>query len=180
MIVVYHSYLSYYTVRLISLVPAEIHKMKKQVGSFTFGYSWVIRYNSYSPMVHVCLSPIFLNTAASSCCFAQSKPEGLIIINITEHTRWNRKYIGIDLIKKHKMWVGTFSWASADCVVGVGLFEAASPQCVWPIGPDGVNILAAARVWKSCKLPIVSLRTHSTDTQQPKSKPIINLKQSEP
>lgn len=40
----------------------------KRIKHRAFGYNCVIRYNSYRPIVQVCLSPIFLNMAASSCC----------------------------------------------------------------------------------------------------------------
>lgn len=40
----------------------------------------------------------------------------------------------------------TFNCESAECVAGDGLLAAESPQWVWPTGPDGVNILAAANV----------------------------------
>ena len=39
----------------------------------TLGYNLVIRYNSYKTIEQVCLSPIFLKIAASSCCKTQNQ-----------------------------------------------------------------------------------------------------------
>lgn len=43
----------------------------------------------------------------------------------------------------------TFNWASAECVPEAELLAAESLQWFCPPGPDAVNILAAAKVWKS-------------------------------
>lgn len=50
--------------------------------------------------------------------------------------------------KKKEQQESTFNWESAECEAGgAELLAAESPQWVWPTGPDGVNILAAAKVW---------------------------------
>lgn len=75
--------------------------------------------------------------------------------NLGEKSRQNRKKPcgGIsenklqDLTTNKTICKLTFNWASAECVAGVGLLAVESPQCVWPTGPDGVSILAAAKVY---------------------------------